>query len=92
MLVYILMLNSINFGTECFSENILTQHFNHLEKLLVIRSFPSILQTNGFFRIDTADMINDPKEFLTQRPLQQIKSSHQLSTVGENPLDDSPDN
>ena len=45
MLVYMLMLYSINFGTEYFSENILTHYFNHLEKLLVIRSFLSILQT-----------------------------------------------
>ena len=54
MLVYILMLNSISFGTEYFSQNFPTQHFNHLEKLLVIRSFPSILQTiqiHTFFRL-----------------------------------------
>ena len=39
LLVYIRMQNSIIFGTEYFSQKILTQYFNYLEKLLVIHSF-----------------------------------------------------
>ena len=44
MLFYILMRNSINVRAEDFSQNILTQHSNFLKRLLVIHSFPPILQ------------------------------------------------
>ena len=37
-------------------------------------------------------MINDLRDSHTQRPFLPIKSSHQLSTIIENPLDDSSDN
>ena len=43
MLVYILMLNLINFGTEYYFLNTLIQHFNHLAKLLAILSFHLVL-------------------------------------------------
>ena len=43
MLVYILMLNLTNSGTEFYFPNILTLHFNYSVKLLVILSFHLIL-------------------------------------------------
>ena len=43
MMVYILMLNTIKFGTESFFQNLLTQQFKYSEKLLVTHSFLLIL-------------------------------------------------
>ena len=43
MLVYILMLNLINFGTEFYFPNILILHFNYSVMLLVVLSFHLIL-------------------------------------------------
>ena len=45
-----------------------------------------------FLNIITAEMANDLKDSHARRPLPPIKSSHQLSTIIENPLDESFDN
>ena len=60
----------------------------HLEQNNI---FPSSI-AHGFCNFITADMINDLEDSHTRRPLPPIKSSHQLSTIFENSLDDSSDN
>ena len=44
---------------------------------------------HGFLNINTAEMMNDLEDSHARRPLPPIKKVHQLSTIFENPLDES---
>ena len=61
---------------------------NNLEQNITL--FTSI--AHGFFNIITAELVKDLKDSNARRPLPPVKFSHQLSTIIENPLDESSDN